>query len=215
MESTYEPVSGTLELLYDPQAQKVFNQASKKLTPLFDFHSSPLRKMLGEEADEDIGAPLRLLAALGTSSSRKLQVRPLAMQNLLDLTCWLMFSLNDSGKPVKPLDNALILLSNVTPISILPGDLPPASEVFDKKTTNPGAWKAYETIRLWEKTTMPHLYAIQMYFLLQELKRLRNPISSLKSLMSSLDASTFLLCKVMEVLALKEISETTSKRRKK
>lgn len=101
MESDYEPITGTLQLQYDAQAQKIFDEASKKMAPRFDFSSSPIRKMMGEEADEDIGKPLRLLAELGASSSRTIQVRPMAMQSLLNLTCWMALRLSDDQQPIK------------------------------------------------------------------------------------------------------------------
>lgn len=215
MESDFEPITGTLQLQYDAQAQKIFDEASKKMDPRFDFNSSPIRKMMGEEADEDIGKPLRLLAELGASASRTIQVRPMAMQSLLNLTCWMALRLSDDQQPIKPLDSVVVLLSSVTPIPVLPVDLPPASEVFDNASTNPGAWSAYETLRLWKKDTMPHLYAIQAHYLWHELRRIRRLNPTLKTLLSSLDTETILLRMAVEALALQEISGTTRKRRKK
>lgn len=215
MESNYEPVSGNLTLQYDAQAQKIFDQAARKLAPLFDFHSSPLRKMMGEEAEEDIVAPLRLLTELGSASQRALQVRPMAMESLLNLICWMALRQSDSQQSVKPFDHALILLSTVTPISVLPVDLPPAVEVFDVKKTNPGVWNAYETLRSWDRNTMPHLYAIQMHQLWLALRRLRRPASSLKALIASLDASIFLFRMTVESLAINEISSPIHGSKKK
>jgi hypothetical protein len=215
MEADYDPITGTVYLQYDAQAQQMFEEASKKLTPLFDFHSTPLQRMLGEESEEDIGKPLKLLSDFGSSSTRTFQVRPLGMQSLLGLICWQALRLIDSRESVKPFDDVLMLLSNVTLFAVLPVDLPPASEVFDQRKTHPAAWKSFERLRTWDKNTMPHLYAVEMLFLWQSLKRLRRPIDSLKTLAASLDASTCLLRMAFESLDIKEITKTSHGRKKK
>ena len=215
MEANYDPVTGDVHLEYDIQAQMIFKLAWTKLNSNFDFQSSPLRKSMGEECDEDIVKPLKLLADFGSYRTFKKQVRPMAMEKLLGLICWYVVRLIDSREPVKPFDDALMLIANVTPIAISHFDLPPAIEVFDQSKTHPAAWRAFEKLRVWDKNEMPHLYAVEMLYLWQELKLLRRPNSSLKSLVRSLDVSIFLLREAFTGLAIKEVSGTSKGKKRK
>jgi hypothetical protein len=215
IKADYDPASGIVNLNYDLKAQRIFENAAKKLTPLFDFHSTPLRRMMGEESEEDVVKPLKLLSDLGSSPTRRFQVRPPAVQFLLNLICWHVLGLSDSQTSVKPFDDAVKLLSQVTPFPILPVDLPPVNEVFDKQKVPPAVWKSFEQLRNWDRHTFPHLTAVEIVFLLQELKKLRRPMETLKSLAASLDAAIYLIRATFEVLAIQEISGTSLKKRKR
>lgn len=214
MTTNYVPGTAILTVRYDDKAQSLFRDTARILSRWFTRDGSNPDWQDDLDWYEDIGRNVLLLTHLGTKPSGSLRVRPEHLVNLLNLLSLLTHHLIAKGQVMDSWRDLLMLLAKATPSPVLPVDLPPAEEVFDRKTQE-DAYRSFESLRLWKGGAFPEISVLSGFQLLVALGQLRKPTEQIKILMTSLENGTLCFRWAMEDLGLNEISRGARRKGRK
>jgi hypothetical protein len=160
--ATFDPLTQSLHITFDSDAQKAFARATAKIA---DFLAAE-RKLANTPASSAQGiisleAGLDTLARLGNHPSGQ-EMKPEALKSGLDAACYTALYCLTAKKPVEPIGQVIVMLATITPFRVTNVSLPPASEVFDVHKVAQTAWNAFEVIRLWLSGTSSHLFTVPL-----------------------------------------------------
>jgi hypothetical protein len=177
----YDPRTKNLELQYDREAKVTFAQSARHVR--FFFNSLPAipNRPKGVNVPADYLRGLAVLTRLGYPSARDPRMKARDIRFVLKVTSAAALFCCERKKSFSPLDTAVVLLAEVTPILLRQVDLPPPAEVFDKTSTPLEAWNTYREIRGWGYVRPPEIFLIRLYRLWLELKSIPHLGGNLQS----------------------------------
>jgi hypothetical protein len=177
----YDPRTKNLELQYDREAKMIFAEAAGHVRSFFNSLPAVPNRTEGVNVPADNIRGLAVLTRLGYPSPRDPRVKARDMRLVLKVLSAAAIFCCARKKPFSPLDTAVVLLAEVTPILLRQVDLPPPAEVFDKSSTPTEVWNTYREIRGWGYVSRPEIFLIRLYRLWLELKSISNLGGNLQS----------------------------------
>jgi hypothetical protein len=214
-QATFDPITTSLNVSYDSNAQKAFLQAAAKTGKFLraekKLESSPASNVQGIACLE---AGLSTLTRLGTEPSGQ-DLTPEELKCAFDACCYTTLYCLTTAKPIEPMQGVVMLLATITPLRVTKIPLPPASEVFDAQTTPQSAWNCFEVIRGWAFPGQPLIFLISLYQLWHELLPVRESTRELARLEEELRHSTGLFRFAMHRLATSEAQPSKNKKERR
>jgi len=140
-----------------------------------------------------------MLKRLGTSRSLSLVTTGRDANLALELICVLSVYFHPQQAPSCGLDTVIRLLAGVAPLVHPPPYMPTAAAVFGQRAIPSQMRLSYEKVRL--SLGGPDCFILQIYLLVQELRRLSRPSKELQRVIGALETYSFLMG-----MALKDVS---------